>query len=221
MIEAEFHAVWVSAHGSWSDVIPRSDAEHEVLFVADPERVFEGRRVNNVRVASRDDPRIHEYICLADKQFEILAHGDQAFASGAVRLRKDEFEPVRLRIAELYAKLAKTSAGRNDPCPCGSGVDDAGRIVLTVPLRGWVPWRGPARLNDVLHLSQSTPQQPGAALDIVRHRSGTAGLCDAGSVVAATQPNACRGREVVAIDVRESSTDAQGEVRKGVNYQPL
>lgn len=121
LIEAEFHSVWVAPDGSWVDVTPRSDAEHTVLFVADPKRVFDGRAIDSVRVALRDDPRIHEYIGLAKRRFEILSRGKRTSIPATVAIPREEIAPVSLRMEALYTELAEPSAGRNDPCPCGSG----------------------------------------------------------------------------------------------------
>lgn len=121
MIEAEFHAVWRQPGGSLIDVSPRSDGETQILFIPDPSRVFEGKQINNVRVALGDDPRIHEYIALADRHFDILNRGGRASALGAVAVPRHEIEPVRRRMWELQTALEYGAAKRNDPCPCGSG----------------------------------------------------------------------------------------------------
>ena len=121
MVEAEFHAVWRRPDGSLLDVTPRTDAESRILFLPDPARQFTGTAVDNVRMPLRDDPRIREFIGLAKQKYEILNRGDRASQFGAVSVPADEIEPVVLRMLQLQTDLAKPAAGRNDPCPCGSG----------------------------------------------------------------------------------------------------
>lgn len=121
MIEAEFHAVWKSPDGFLNDVTPRVDSETHILFVADHVRVFEGKAIDNVRVPLREDPRIREFIGLAEKKYEILNRGERARQFGPIAIPKEEIAPVLLRMVKLQAELSKPLAGRNDPCPCGSG----------------------------------------------------------------------------------------------------
>lgn len=121
MIEAEFHAVWRDTDGNVLDVTPRFDAERRVLFLPDPVRMFRGVSVNNVRVALRDDPRIHEFISLADKRHAVLNSGERAHQFGLVSVPKEEIAPILVRMRDLQLNLARHHTGRNAPCPCGSG----------------------------------------------------------------------------------------------------
>jgi hypothetical protein len=121
LIEAEFHAVWASPTGHLIDVTPRNDSESRILFLADPERTFEGVTVDNVRAALRDDPRVHEFIRLAEQRYRVLNKGDRAFQFGTISVPRHEIQPILVRMAQLEAILTRSTAGRNDPCPCGSG----------------------------------------------------------------------------------------------------
>lgn len=121
MVEAEFHAVWRAPNGSLIDVTPRTDTETHILFLPDPNRKFEGNSIDNVRMPLRNDPRIHEFIKLAKQKYEILNRGDRATQFGVVAVPCEEIEPVLRRFLQLKSELAKVLAGRNDPCPCGSG----------------------------------------------------------------------------------------------------
>ena len=120
LVEAEFHAVWRRENGSLLDVAPRADSEQRILFLADPIRVFTGVAVDNVRLALRDDPRIAEFIKLAEKKYALLNRGERAHQFGAVAIPRDEIEPVLVRMLQLQSQLAGR-LGRNDPCRCGSG----------------------------------------------------------------------------------------------------
>jgi hypothetical protein len=60
--EGEFHAVWRRLDGQLIDVSPKEKGEKRILFAPDPKRVFEGKRVSNVRLQIGRDPRIKEYL---------------------------------------------------------------------------------------------------------------------------------------------------------------
>ena len=121
MLEAEFHAVWRTPEGGLVDVTARADSQTDILFVADPARVFEGRQVNNVRFALSPDPRIAEYIRVHDEIYNVLNRGERAGQYGAISVPRDEIEPLYLRAHRLQSELSQLRPGRNDPCHCGSG----------------------------------------------------------------------------------------------------
>ena len=65
MIKAEFHAIWQSPEGNWVDIPPKQDLEQTILFAHSTNRLYEGKRVDNVRLALRDDrkrPAITSFI---------------------------------------------------------------------------------------------------------------------------------------------------------------
>jgi hypothetical protein len=43
LLEAEFHAVWQGSGGELLDVTPRADGERRLLFLPDPNRVYDGK----------------------------------------------------------------------------------------------------------------------------------------------------------------------------------
>lgn len=62
MIEATFHAVWRDEAGAIHDISPQTMVQKKRLFLPDPPRKYEGRQVNNIRKALRDDPAVHRLI---------------------------------------------------------------------------------------------------------------------------------------------------------------
>ena len=92
----------------------------------DPQRVYEGRQVNNVRRPLTSDPAIHEFIGHCDAEFEFANRGARVDQHGLL-------EFAGIEAAELKSIQEKKSAalmrafknvprpGRNDSCPCGSG----------------------------------------------------------------------------------------------------
>lgn len=66
-VEAEHHAVVEQPDGTLIDVTPH-DGESHILFVADPNATYNGKAArSNHRLALSDDPKVVEYIGIADK----------------------------------------------------------------------------------------------------------------------------------------------------------
>lgn len=126
-VEAEFHAVWRRPDESLLDISPNQAGDDRVLFIPDPNRVYDGRQRNNVRRALTTHPAIHDFFRAADRTFEIYNLGKRAMKSMIADLSPSEVlelhELENLKIsAYLQIASAKPRPGRNDLCPCGSGV---------------------------------------------------------------------------------------------------
>jgi SEC-C motif len=119
MIEAEFHAVWKAPDGRLLDVSPPPHGERRMVFIPDPNRVFEGRQIPNVRAPLADDPTIREFITLSDEISRWLNTGEREYVFGEIPV--DEITPLLQRKAELQDQIARRSLGPDSPCPCGSG----------------------------------------------------------------------------------------------------
>lgn len=104
MIEAEFHAVWVDPRGNLRDVTPRALGAGKSAFLPDPTLVYEGRQINNVRVALVDDALLREYIGVADAYFEATNRGALADYHGPLRLTA-EMQALRQRQLELQIAI--------------------------------------------------------------------------------------------------------------------
>ena len=78
-LEAEFYAAWRDGDGKLHDITPRVGPAL-VLFVPDPVRVFEGRRVPSVRRALTKDPAVAGFLRACDEEFELINRGARAFA---------------------------------------------------------------------------------------------------------------------------------------------
>jgi hypothetical protein len=121
MVEGEFHAVWRSPGGDLVDVSPREDGEARVLFLPDPSRTHDGRQVDNIRRALRDDPRIHQLIELSARIFDVMNAGGRARQTGEVFVPAVEVAPLLEARNDLIRRLHSATPSRNAPCPCGSG----------------------------------------------------------------------------------------------------
>jgi hypothetical protein len=78
LLEAEFHAVWRREDGVRVDVTPKAvPGVGHVFFLPDPQLAYDGRQIDNVRVAVVDDPHVHNFIAAAERQFEVLNRGER------------------------------------------------------------------------------------------------------------------------------------------------
>lgn len=105
MIEAEFHSVWVDPAGNYHDITPKSLSGFDrILFLPDPNRLYEGRQIDNVRVALRDDPVIQAFIESAEQYFEATNRGELADYHGEL-VQTQEMKDLRRRQVELFSEI--------------------------------------------------------------------------------------------------------------------
>ena len=112
-VEAEFHAVWVSPSGEFVDITPNDYGVNRILFLPDRDKTFTGQRVDNVRIALRNDPNIIEFIKNAEQVFLAVQENDI-----------NTLKTLNSRKKELLSYLNNLNIkfSRNDPCFCGSGL---------------------------------------------------------------------------------------------------
>lgn len=89
-VEGEHHAVWVRPDGKLVDVVRRPHGERRVLFLPEPERVFNGLRTNPVRHAIRARALVRRVVALARSE---------TIASMAI---VPQPSPPHITIAELH-----------------------------------------------------------------------------------------------------------------------
>jgi hypothetical protein len=117
MVEAEFHAVWMTLEGNLVDTTPAVKGFTRILFLPAPEKIFTGRQVDNIRTPLIDNPLMHEFINNCVQEFGLFNKGIRANMVGAVRFSLEEAETLKalkLRQAAIQQML--------ELCPCGSGV---------------------------------------------------------------------------------------------------
>lgn len=120
LVEAEFHAVWVSPEGELVEITPKQHGEETILFVPDPALTYAGLAKDNVRVAVRDDLLVHHFIRVSEEIVKVMNRGDRAGQYGYVSVPAHEFEPLRNAQAFLVHSIS-TGLRDHSPCLCGSG----------------------------------------------------------------------------------------------------
>ena len=114
LVEAEFHAVWLSPQGRMEEITPKPHGETSVLFVPDERRSYDGQVVDNVRMALHGDQLIEHFIRVSRAIAQAVADG------GRDRGPPEQIAP--LRQAQRFLGCSIHSGLReHDPCLCGSG----------------------------------------------------------------------------------------------------
>jgi len=113
LLEAEFHAVWVSLADELIDVTPKVDREQKILFLPDANRVWEGEPVDNVRFPLLDNSYTSHLIRYSEARFRLR---ERYWRDGESIIPFEEVQQLELQYGMHNLKL-----GRNDPCNCGSG----------------------------------------------------------------------------------------------------
>ena len=122
LVEGEFHAVWVAPDGNYVDITPKPDGERRILFIPDPDRVYEDDYVDTIRLPLTDDPAILLTIQFNEEMQQLRRKYNDG--SGEAKIPTEELIALRAKYsASLPQPQIRTApkVGRNDPCPCGSG----------------------------------------------------------------------------------------------------
>lgn len=123
LVEAEFHAVWESPAGELLDITPKPMAFSEILFVPDPNAIYEGRQVNNIRINITENSLVDDFIAVHEAVFRIENKGERAFLR-TLSLVGREAKACRIlnEAKPVLEWMAIHGHTRNSPCPCSSGM---------------------------------------------------------------------------------------------------
>jgi hypothetical protein len=125
MIQAEFHAVWRKADGSLVDITPKDDKGiHQILFVEDKVRKYDGTQTDNLRINTTDCGLIDDLIKVMKAQHRFLNKDGRENVTGVVNL-KDEDAQIwysMKKLSDMLEHLHLSGGDINFPCFCGSGV---------------------------------------------------------------------------------------------------
>lgn len=120
LVEAEFHAAWVSPEGEMVDITPKPQGETLVLFVPDERRCYDGVAIDNVRMPLRDDQLIRHFIRASEAIVRVMNRGERATQYGYVSVPAREIEPL-LQVRGFVGQSLASGLRDHDPCLCGSG----------------------------------------------------------------------------------------------------
>jgi len=122
LLEAEFHAVWLSPENELVDVTPNPFEVEKILFLPDPSMRYEGKQVNNVRVPLSSNPLTRDFIGIWNAIFRIQNKGDRANQS-EVSLEGSEAQLHQWlqETRSFVLQMLESGLARNSLCPCNSG----------------------------------------------------------------------------------------------------
>jgi hypothetical protein len=133
MIEAEFHAIWISPENESIDITPNQINSKSILFLPDSTRKYdynrEFYRVDNIRHPLSNNPLIIDLIKLNE---EIFACEEKYFPGREINPENPAFAPwAELKnkllsiesqiMAQFQTQPLQKKPKLNAPCPCGSG----------------------------------------------------------------------------------------------------
>lgn len=120
-VEAEFHCVWVSPEGEWVDVTPKADEETRILFVPDPVRKWERRRVFNIRHPITDCPELQAFLAKCEEVDALMRDNASPVDPHEFTVSPDVWNRVNQEKARCATKLIPLVLPESSRCCCESG----------------------------------------------------------------------------------------------------
>lgn len=121
LVEAEFHAVWLSPDGEMVEITPKPHGEDAILFVPDERRTYQGEVVDNVRIALHDDQLVQHFIGVSRAIVQLMMRSGRSTGEGHVRIPAEQIAPLR-QVQRLLGYAIDADLREHDPCVCGSGL---------------------------------------------------------------------------------------------------
>lgn len=113
LVEAEAHAVWKSPSGDMVDITPHNNGEDSILFLVDSKMTYDGNCIPSIRKALTPSPLVAEFITLFNERDRIAVESNESTFSLPADMVRRMFE---------IEQILNQRVGRNDPCPCQSGI---------------------------------------------------------------------------------------------------
>ena len=121
LVEAEFHAVWLSPWGELVEITPKPHGENDILFVPDDRRSYRDEMVDNVRLALHEDQLVDHFIRVSGAIVQVMARSGQPASHGPARVPAEQIAPLR-QVQRFLGHAIDAKLREHDPCPCGSGL---------------------------------------------------------------------------------------------------
>lgn len=105
LLEAEFHAIWRKPTGELLDVSPREDGEPKILFIEDPENVYDGKMMISHQMALENSPpEAQSYINASQSllKFRAARYVDDG-KNGAVSVSQKDWSHLRILQADFVS----------------------------------------------------------------------------------------------------------------------
>ena len=115
LVEAEFHAVWVSPVGQKIDVTPKS--ENRILFLPDAQLQWTGRHRDNIRLPVTPSQLFDDLQAVSKRivsEYNLAPHVPE----GPI-LPLSRIGPL-MELKGAISTLLNAGGNLNSPCPCGS-----------------------------------------------------------------------------------------------------
>lgn len=120
LVEAEAHSVWKNQDGELIDITPHIGGENRILFLPDDKMEYRGENIGNIRMPLTESVLVKEYIELHEELFEILQKYKPHERINCENL-PERCHEIGKRLLKLEQQF-HAKVGRNDKCPCGSGL---------------------------------------------------------------------------------------------------
>jgi SEC-C motif len=124
LIEAEFHALWVSPRNELVDITEKTDGEKQILFLPDSNRIWQCEMIDNIRIPLVDNDYTHELIRSSEAAFKLRQkYWDPQSGVSKIPLHEVQGNPPQGVVRDSFQQAGNRHAkiGRNQPCYCGSG----------------------------------------------------------------------------------------------------
>lgn len=105
MIEAELHCVWENQQEELFDITPKVEKGSHIIFIPDPETIYEGRQVNNIRKPLISNPDVKRFIELSNEYFLLTNEGDLAEKHGVIELDREKFTELTGKLYTVESRL--------------------------------------------------------------------------------------------------------------------
>ncbi|WP_339483160.1 YecA family protein [Pseudomonas sivasensis] len=118
LTEAEFHAVWRDPNGSLHEITPKVDGDQVIVFLPDPSRTYQGRRIDSIRHAASANQILADFIHLCEATFRRFG---QTPSGTALEGKEADLYKSSEMARTFMVDVINNGANRNAACLCGSG----------------------------------------------------------------------------------------------------